>query len=89
MAIRASLAAHNMIVRAGLHTGEVEDRADDLTGIAVQIASRIASLAAGDEILVSRTLVDLTAGSDITFESRGERALKGVPDRWHVYGVAG
>jgi class 3 adenylate cyclase len=67
----------------------VEDRADDLTGIAVHIASRIASLAAGDEILVSRTLVDLTAGSDITFESRGERALKGVPDRWHVYGVAG
>jgi class 3 adenylate cyclase len=89
MAIRASLAAHNMIMRAGLHTGEVEDRADDLTGIAVHIASRIAALAAGDEILVSRTLVDLTAGSDITFESRGERALKGVPDRWHVYGVAG
>jgi class 3 adenylate cyclase len=89
MAIRASLAAHGVRIRGGLHIGEVEDRAGDLTGIAVHIASRIASLAAADEILVSRTLVDLTAGSDITFESRGEQTLKGVPARWHVYAVAG
>jgi class 3 adenylate cyclase len=88
LAIRAALAEHDLAVRAGLHTGEVERRAGDVTGIAVHIASRISALAADGEIFVSRTLVDLTAGSGLTFESRGDHQLKGVPDMWRLYAVS-
>jgi class 3 adenylate cyclase/pimeloyl-ACP methyl ester carboxylesterase len=69
-------------LRAGLHTGEIELRPADVTGIAVHIASRIATLAGPNEILVSRTVVDLTAGSGLEFELRGEHQLKGVPGTW-------
>jgi class 3 adenylate cyclase/esterase/lipase len=72
-------------VRAGAHTGEVELRGDDIGGIAVHIASRVADLAGPDEVLVSRTVKDLTAGSGIVFEDRGEHALKGVADPWRLY----
>jgi class 3 adenylate cyclase/pimeloyl-ACP methyl ester carboxylesterase len=75
-------------VRAGLHTGEIEVRPDDdIAGIAVHIASRVSSLASADEIVVSRTVVDLVAGSGIDFEDRGEKELKGVPNRWQVFAV--
>jgi class 3 adenylate cyclase len=72
-------------VRAGLHTGECERRGDDVAGIAVHIASRITALAAPKEILVSRTVVDLTVGSGITYNSRGESELKGVPGTWTIF----
>jgi class 3 adenylate cyclase len=72
-------------LRAGLHTGEIELRPSDVTGIAVHIASRIAALAGPNEILVSRTVVDLTAGSGLHFEPRGEHELKGVPGRWPTF----
>jgi class 3 adenylate cyclase len=72
-------------LRAGLHTGEIELRPTDIAGIAVHIASRIADLAAPHEILVSRTVVDLTAGSGLHFEARGERELKGVPGAWPTF----
>jgi class 3 adenylate cyclase/pimeloyl-ACP methyl ester carboxylesterase len=71
--------------RAGAHTGEIEVRGDDVGGIAVHIASRVASLAGPGEVLVSRTVKDLSVGSDVTFEDRGEHALKGVPDSWQIY----
>jgi class 3 adenylate cyclase len=74
--------------RAGIHTGEVELRGGDIGGIAVHIAARISSLAGPGEILTSRTLKDLTAGSGLTFEDRGVHALKGVPDEWQVFAVA-
>jgi class 3 adenylate cyclase len=74
-------------LRAGLHTGEIELRPSDVAGIAVHIASRIASLAGQNEILVSRTVVDLTAGSGLQFEPRGEHELKGVPGRWPMFAV--
>lgn len=74
-------------LRAGLHTGEVELRGDDVTGIAVHTASRVAALARGNELLVSRTVKDLVAGSGIAFEPRGEFELKGVPDRWQLFAV--
>ena len=64
-------------VRAGAHTGEVELRGDDIGGIAVHIASRVAGLAGPGEVLVSRTVKDLTAGSGLTFEDRGEHAPQG------------
>ncbi|HXX89158.1 MAG TPA: adenylate/guanylate cyclase domain-containing protein [Acidimicrobiales bacterium] len=76
-------------VRAGLHTGEVEVRGDDVSGIAVHTAQRVSALAAANEVLVSRTVVDLVAGSGIEFEDRGEHELKGVPGTWRLYAVEG
>jgi class 3 adenylate cyclase len=61
---------------------------DDIGGIAVHIASRVAGAAASDEVLVSRTVVDLVAGSEIEFADRGEHDLKGVPDSWRLFAVA-
>ena len=66
-------------LRAGLHVGEVELRGDDVTGIAVNLAARIVAVAAGGEVVVSRTVVDLVAGSELHFEDYGQHALKGIP----------
>jgi class 3 adenylate cyclase len=75
-------------IRAGLHTGEIETRPnEDIAGIAVHIASRVSSLADQNEILVSRTVVDLVAGSGIEFDDRGEKELKGVPNSWRIFAV--
>jgi class 3 adenylate cyclase len=75
-------------LRAGVHTGECEQRGDDLGGIAVHIGARVAALAAPNEVLVSRTVTDLVAGSGLRFVDRGEHELKGVPNRWQLYSVA-
>jgi class 3 adenylate cyclase len=82
-------AAHDqgITLRAGLHTGEIELRPSDVAGIAVHIASRISALAAPGEVLVSRTVVDLTAGSGLQFEEYGEHQLKGVPGTWATFRV--
>ena len=61
---------------------------DDIAGIAVHISARVSELAAPGEVLVSRTVVDLVAGSGIKFEDRGEHELKGVPGTWRLYRVA-
>jgi class 3 adenylate cyclase len=74
-------------LRAGVHTGEIELRPSDVAGIAVHIASRIAALAKANQILVSRTVVDLTAGSGLQFEPHGEHELKGVPGMWPTFAV--
>ena len=74
-------------IRAGLHTGEVQLRGTDVGGIAVNIGARVASLAGPSEVLVSRTVTDLVAGSGIEFEDRGEHTLKGVPGEWRLYAV--
>jgi class 3 adenylate cyclase len=86
-AIRDALRGFGLDVRAGLHTGEVEMRDQDVTGLAVNIAQRVSSSAAASEILVSRTVVDLVAGSGIEFDARGERQLRGVPGVWQLYSV--
>ncbi len=75
-------------IRAGLHTGEVELRGDDITGLGVVIARRVCDLAARDELLASRTVKDLVIGSGISFADRGVHALKGVPDDWQLYAVS-
>ena len=72
-------------VRAGLHTGEIELRGDDVGGIAVHIGQRVSALAGPGEVLVSSTVKDLVAGSGITFAGRGSHVLKGVPDEWRVF----
>ena len=60
---------------------------DDVAGIAVHIAARVAAKADPDEVLVSRTVKDLVAGSRLSFDDRGEHSLKGVPDEWRLYAV--
>jgi pimeloyl-ACP methyl ester carboxylesterase len=77
-----------MPIRVGIHTGEVEIADDDVRGIAVHITSRVAGLGGADDIVVSRTIKDLVAGSGITFEDFGTHVLKGVPDAWQLYRVA-
>jgi pimeloyl-ACP methyl ester carboxylesterase len=75
-------------VRAGIHTGECELIGNDIGGMAVHIAARVSGLAEADEVLVSRTVRDLVAGSGIAFEDRGRHVLKGVPDEWDVLRVS-
>ena len=72
-------------VRAGVHTGECEVMGDDIGGIAVHIAARVSALADPTEVLVSRTVKDLVAGSGIGFTDRGTHTLKGIPDTWQLY----
>jgi class 3 adenylate cyclase len=72
-------------VRTGVHTGEVEVAGDDVRGIAVHVGARITALAGSSEVLVSRTVRDLVAGSGLAFEDAGAHELKGVPGRWEIY----
>jgi class 3 adenylate cyclase len=74
-------------VRAGLHTGEVEVRGDDVGGIAVHLAQRVSARADAGEVLVSRTVVDLVAGSGIAFDDRGVHELKGIEGGWGLFAV--
>src|SRR4029077_12967995 len=67
-------------IRAGLHTGEVELRGDDVGGIAVHIGARVSAVAGAGEVLVSRIVKDLVAGSGISFVDKGTFKLKGIPD---------
>ncbi len=86
-ALRAALAHAEISIRAGVHTGEVEIREDDVAGIGVNIAARVAAMAGSSEVLVSRTVRDLVAGGGYAFTSRGSHALKGVPGRWELLAV--
>jgi class 3 adenylate cyclase/pimeloyl-ACP methyl ester carboxylesterase len=86
-AIAAGVRPLGIEVRAGLHTGECEIRGDDIAGITVNIGARISALAGPGEVLVSGTVKDLVVGSDIDFEPRGSRALKGVPGQWAIFAV--
>jgi class 3 adenylate cyclase len=86
--IMSALRPLGIPIRAGIHTGEVEIAGHDIRGIAVHITSRVASLGGTDDILVSRTIKDIVAGSGITFEDFGTHVLKGVPDDWQLYRVA-
>jgi len=73
------------VVAVGLHTGECEVDGDNLAGIALHVAARVSALAPAREIVVSRTVKDLVAGSGIAFEDFGIHSLKGVPDDWQLY----
>jgi class 3 adenylate cyclase len=88
-AVRDRVADLGIPIRAGIHIGEVELRGDDIAGIAVHIGQRVTALAGPGEVFVTRTLVDLVGGSGLRFDDRGMHALKGIPDPWHVYAVAG
>jgi len=87
-AIVDAMPALGVEVRAGLHTGEVELIGDDVGGIAVHVAARIAALAGARQVLASRTVRDLAAGSAVEFAAAGRHELKGVADEWEIYSVA-
>jgi len=85
--IVAAAAEDGVQIRAGLHTGECELADGKVAGLAVHIGSRVASAAAPGEVLVSSTVKDLVAGSELEFDDRGVRELKGVPGEWRLFAV--
>jgi class 3 adenylate cyclase len=85
--IRETLRTLGIELYQGLHTGEIERRGTDISGLAVHIASRVADAAGPGEVLVSSTVKDLVAGSGITFGDRGVHQLKGVPEEWRLFSV--
>jgi class 3 adenylate cyclase len=87
-AIGGSMRELGLDIRAGLHTGECELVGGKVAGIAVNIGARVAALAGPGEVLVSSTVKDLVAGSELRFEDRGLAELKGVPGQWRVFAVA-
>lgn len=95
VATRAALAmvqasgALNVKIRVGIHTGECELIGDDVGGMSVHIASRIADLATPGEVLASATTFGTSVGSGIEFEDRGTHTLKGLPFDWHLYSPVG
>jgi pimeloyl-ACP methyl ester carboxylesterase len=86
-AIREAVEPLGLEIRAGLHAGEIERRGEDVSGIAVHLAQRVQGRAGPGEILVSRTVVDLVAGSDLRFADRGEHELKGLSAPWRLFAV--
>jgi class 3 adenylate cyclase/pimeloyl-ACP methyl ester carboxylesterase len=76
-------------LRAGVHTGEVEVRGDDIAGMAVTIAKRVCDLAGPGQVLVSETVRGQVVGAGIEFEDHGEHELKGVPGTWRLFTVVG
>ncbi len=83
--LRDTVQRGGLEVRSGVHTGELARTSEGVAGLAVHIGARVAALAEPGEVLVTRTVRDLVAGSGIAFEERGEHELKGVPDRWALY----
>jgi class 3 adenylate cyclase len=86
-AIRDGVHQLGIDVRAGLHTGECEVVEGDVGGLAVHIGARVAALAGPHEVVVSSTVKDLVAGSDVGFTSRGTHELRGVPGEWRLFTV--
>jgi class 3 adenylate cyclase len=86
-ALRDRLRGSGVEIRAGVHTGEVQLRGDDVGGIAVHFAARVMAAAQPGEVLVSGTVHDLVAGSDYVLEDRGAHALKGMAGEWRLFAV--
>ena len=94
-AVRAARAVADAVgnleiqIRAGVHVGEIETRGDDVAGVTVHIASRVAALAGPDHVLVTSTVRDLSAGSGLGFDDAGDHELKGIPGSWHLFQIVG
>jgi class 3 adenylate cyclase len=76
-------------LRAGVHTGDIEVRGNDIAGLPVNIANRLCDLAAPGEVWVSEIVRGLMVGSTFRFNERGEHELKGVPGTWRLFAVTG
>jgi class 3 adenylate cyclase len=84
----SAAAAHiGLKLRSGLHTGEVELRGDDITGVAVNVAARIMNEASPGTVFVSRVVTDLVAGTGVNFLRQAPRKLKGLPGRWALFAI--
>jgi class 3 adenylate cyclase len=88
-ALNAQLQELDITIRVGVHTGECDVTADDVRGLAVNIASRVCDLAEPGEVLVTSTVRDLIAGSNVPLLDRGTHELKGVPGRWVLAAAGG
>jgi pimeloyl-ACP methyl ester carboxylesterase len=94
-AVRCALAIRDVVrglglqIRAGVHTGEVELVREEVQGIAVHIGARVAAAANAGEVWTSSVVRDLSPGSGLSFEDRGDHHLKGVPDEWRLFAVVG
>ena len=75
-------------LRAGLHTGEIEVRGNDIGGVAVHAAARVMAQSQSSEVLVSRVVTDLVAGAGLKFSERGSHELKGLPGRWDLFAAS-
>ncbi len=87
VALRDGLRAIGTEARIGLHTGEIELRQDDIGGLTVHVAARVMAEAEPGEVLVSETVRDLIAGSDVALEDKGTRELKGVEGAWRLFAI--
>ncbi len=85
LAIEHDAAQRGVSMRAGVHTGEVQIRHEDVLGLTVHVAARFCALAAGGQVVVSQQTVDLVAGSELRFESMGSHTLKGLDKPWAVF----
>lgn len=85
--LQVALRGLGISVRTGVHTGEIELRNGNVAGIGVNIAARVNAIADAGEVLVSRTVTDLVAGSGYTFTTRGLHQLKGVPGEWELFAL--
>ncbi len=83
-----ALAARGIRMRVGVHTGECERRGDEWSGLAVHVGARIGAMAGADEVLASRTVRDLSAGSGLRFDSLGAQHLKGIAEDVEVFRVS-
>jgi class 3 adenylate cyclase len=88
LGIRSAVRRLGLEVRGGIHTGECEVTRGDVSGLAVNVASRVQSAADPGEILVSGTVRELAGGSVLEFADRGARALKGLDGEWHLYALS-
>lgn len=86
-AIGAAVGELGLEIRAGLHTGECELVGEKIAGMAVNIGARVSAKAGPGEVLVTSTVKDLVAGSDLQFDDRGPAELKGVPGEWRLFAV--
>ena len=84
-AVRDAVEPLGIVIRAGVHTGEIELDGNNVGGIAVNICARVAAAAGVGEVLVSSTVKDLVAGAGLTFSDRGAHVLKGVPGEWRLF----
>jgi class 3 adenylate cyclase/dihydrofolate reductase len=88
LALSAAARRLGIEIRVAIHTGEIEERGNDIGGLGVHIASRVLAGAAGGRVVVTRTVRDLAAGADLTFEPLGSTALRGVPGEWELFAAA-
>jgi class 3 adenylate cyclase/dihydrofolate reductase len=86
--LQSAMARLDIQIRVAIHSGEVEVRAGDLGGIGVHIAARALDQASGGQVIVTRTVSDLAAGTDLDFRSVGTVALRGVPGQWELFAAS-